>query len=237
MNYNYLYERIIENRKNKTYEGYTEKHHIIPKSLGGSNNFDNIVKLSAREHFLCHYLLAKMYKQESNEWYKMQFAFNMMKQKSFIQQRYFNSRLYEALRNDWSLAMSNFAKNNFNGSGNSQYDTIWISNCELKQNRKISKDSKIPDNWCKGRNKWKQNEKNKVKELEKEKELKEKKKLIEFYWDEFKRSNLSTISEFMKITTYPYSRISLIKSFKKIFQNIVKCLNKEEKNMLRSHSG
>jgi hypothetical protein len=30
---------------------YVEKHHIIPKSLGGSNDKSNLVKLTAKEHF------------------------------------------------------------------------------------------------------------------------------------------------------------------------------------------
>lgn len=39
---------------------YTESHHIVPKSLGGSNSKDNLVALTAREHFICHRLLVKM---------------------------------------------------------------------------------------------------------------------------------------------------------------------------------
>jgi len=39
---------------------YTEKHHIIPKSLGGDNSKINLVRLTAKEHFICHLLLPKM---------------------------------------------------------------------------------------------------------------------------------------------------------------------------------
>jgi hypothetical protein len=39
---------------------YTEKHHIIPQSLGGDNSTTNLVHLTAREHFVCHLLLTKM---------------------------------------------------------------------------------------------------------------------------------------------------------------------------------
>ena len=39
---------------------YTEKHHIIPKSCGGDNSTNNLVKLTAREHYICHLLLPKM---------------------------------------------------------------------------------------------------------------------------------------------------------------------------------
>lgn len=43
------------------FKGYVEKHHIIPKALGGSNGSDNIARLTAREHFVCHLLLAKIH--------------------------------------------------------------------------------------------------------------------------------------------------------------------------------
>lgn len=38
---------------------YTERHHILPKSLGGGSGDDNLVRLTFREHFLCHWLLVK----------------------------------------------------------------------------------------------------------------------------------------------------------------------------------
>lgn len=40
--------------------GYSERHHIVPKSLGGNDAPSNLVRLSAREHFVCHLLLPKM---------------------------------------------------------------------------------------------------------------------------------------------------------------------------------
>lgn len=39
---------------------YVERHHIIPRSLGGSNDPNNLVYLTAKEHFVCHLLLVKM---------------------------------------------------------------------------------------------------------------------------------------------------------------------------------
>jgi len=40
--------------------GYVEKHHILPKSLGGSNDISNLVILTAKEHYIVHHLLTKM---------------------------------------------------------------------------------------------------------------------------------------------------------------------------------
>ena len=60
--YTKWYFSIIENAKTRVYskEEYVENHHIIPKSLGGLRTKENMVTLSAREHFICHMLLIRM---------------------------------------------------------------------------------------------------------------------------------------------------------------------------------
>jgi hypothetical protein len=60
--YTNWYNSIIDNAQRRTLptNTYIEKHHIIPRSLGGTNEESNIVKLTAREHFICHLLLTKM---------------------------------------------------------------------------------------------------------------------------------------------------------------------------------
>ena len=71
--YSKWYFNIIENRKLLGIpDEYSEKHHIIPKSLGGSNNDDNLISLTGREHFLVHWLLVKM--TTGSEKIKMQHA-------------------------------------------------------------------------------------------------------------------------------------------------------------------
>lgn len=62
--YTLIYYRIIDRARFRKIKGYIEKHHIIPKSLGGSNNKSNIVSLTAKEHFICHMLLTKMVEQQ-----------------------------------------------------------------------------------------------------------------------------------------------------------------------------
>lgn len=75
--YTIWYHNII---RNATLRGkideYTERHHIIPKCFGGSNNSKNLVILTAREHFICHRLLIKMTSGVPRQ--KMCFAVNMM---------------------------------------------------------------------------------------------------------------------------------------------------------------
>jgi hypothetical protein len=58
--YTNCYYRIIHRGQSRTLEGYSERHHIIPKSLGGLDDKSNLVDLTAREHFICHLLLRKM---------------------------------------------------------------------------------------------------------------------------------------------------------------------------------
>ena len=78
MNYKNIYYNIINNRIKNKYEGYTESHHILPKSLGGSDEKTNLVDLSAREHYICHLLLTKMFDKDSPEYFKMIHAYMMM---------------------------------------------------------------------------------------------------------------------------------------------------------------
>jgi hypothetical protein len=152
MNYAKLYNRIIENRLNNPYKGYTEKHHIVPVSLGGSNSKDNLVRLTAREHFVCHWILIKMYKGNKNSYYKMLKSFNMICNSiSNKQERYrVCSRIFSVYREDMSKAMSALQV----GKNNSQAGTMWICNLATKENKKIS-NGQIPIGWVAGRNKWK----------------------------------------------------------------------------------
>lgn len=65
MDYQKLYNNLIEKSKDRILEGYSEKHHIIPRCIGGTNNPDNICFLTPEEHYLAHLLLVKIH-PESN---------------------------------------------------------------------------------------------------------------------------------------------------------------------------
>ncbi len=96
MNYERVYNQIIENAKldEPNRKGmYTERHHIIPRCMGGTNEKSNLVKLTAREHFLCHWLLWKQHRTP-----KLGFAFNCMRFSSKSnQQRVYTSFEYECM--------------------------------------------------------------------------------------------------------------------------------------------
>lgn len=80
--YTKWYFQIIESAKYRPSNDYREKHHIIPKSLGGDNSADNLVALSARQHFICHRLLVKMTTGKNQR--KMTYAFWFMSNRSKI---------------------------------------------------------------------------------------------------------------------------------------------------------
>ena len=152
MNYYKAYNDIICFRQQcKPINCYTEKHHIIPKSLGGSDDKCNIVELTAREHFVCHLLLSKMYPKHSVPWIKMMKAFCcMMVRHSTTQERVINSRWYAYWKENFSKAQSLHQS----GNHNSQYGKVWICNEELRQNKSIkitTQDQYLNSGWRLGR--------------------------------------------------------------------------------------
>lgn len=108
MNYLKIYYDIINLSKSrglnkKKLDYYTEKHHIIPRCLNGSNDKINLVLLTAREHFLCHQLLWKANKENKSIFY----AYYAMSFKNKNHQRYgtINSKQYEQFKNIKSSLM------------------------------------------------------------------------------------------------------------------------------------
>lgn len=116
--YTRLYFKIINSSTDDNQ--YTENHHIIPKCLGGTNNKSNLTSLSARKHFICHYLLTKMVSKSSKYFYKLINAFCIMK--ANIIKRYINSRLYESQRVNFSKLHSIRQS----GTNNSNYNKTWV---------------------------------------------------------------------------------------------------------------
>jgi hypothetical protein len=84
---------------------YVEKHHIIPRSLGGDSSKSNIAKLTPREHFICHLLLTKM--TDGNNMYKMRHAIWMLiNVKRIGKGRYTpTGRVYEYIRQCHNIAI------------------------------------------------------------------------------------------------------------------------------------
>lgn len=114
MNYLKVYCNIIRKAENRTPpEGYTEKHHTFPISIFGKNN--RVVVLTGKEHYIAHALLEKAfikrYGIDNEKSRKMTYAFWMMRaSQDRKHNRYYNSTLYENLKNRWRKSLS--GKNN-----------------------------------------------------------------------------------------------------------------------------
>ena len=159
MDYHKIYNELIEKRKQYTPKGYVERHHILPKCVGGGDESENLVPLTPEEHYLAHQLLVKMHPDN----HRLALAASMMipKRKS--------NKLYGWLRRRTAIAISQTVVDQV-GEKNSQYGSCWICNVELRENKKISKDAVIPDGWIAGRNKWKVLDKQQQRQKENEKE-------------------------------------------------------------------
>lgn len=61
MNYRPHYERLIARARGRVLSGYVERHHVVPRCMGGGDERANLVDLTAEEHYVAHQLLVKMH--------------------------------------------------------------------------------------------------------------------------------------------------------------------------------
>jgi hypothetical protein len=132
--YTRWYYNIVDRAKTRALkvEVYSEKHHIIPKSLGGSNRKDNIVQLTGREHFICHWLLTKM--TEGPDKSKMWHAFNAMSvlKPNNTDKRYINSRASEKAKIECANLKRLARKGILVGEKNYNYGKKWTDEQKSK---------------------------------------------------------------------------------------------------------
>jgi len=119
MQYIRIYQDFIRDRREKGRpSGYSEKHHIVPKSLGGTDDKENLIRLSARDHYFAHCCLAKIYGG------KMWQALLLMgqTQKTRHGAEAFNKgRMFAIARKEASDVRSNFMKE------------AWLSNSPIRR--------------------------------------------------------------------------------------------------------
>jgi hypothetical protein len=111
-----------------------ETHHIIPRSLGGSDEPGNLVRLTPRGHFICHWLLTKM--TIGDDRVKMIRAFWMMRAVNQNQERYINSRAYESLKSEYARLQSE----SMTGENNPNFGKFWTEEQKLAQADKVRGD-------------------------------------------------------------------------------------------------
>lgn len=123
MDYKRIYFQIIRNRLDNPLCSsiYGEEHHIIPRSLGGSNDKNNLVRLTAREHYICHFLLYKIFKQrysifktgrEKERYIKMMYALSFMNNvpKDSTKDKRMSSSLYAIIREQIQSNVRHYSK-------------------------------------------------------------------------------------------------------------------------------
>lgn len=106
--YSRCYYNIINRAKSRVLEGYAETHHILPRSLGGTNDSENLVRLTAREHYICHLLLPKMTSGASYQ--KMIYAYTIMSGRKL-----YNSKKYNFYRAEYAKINSELRSGEGNG--------------------------------------------------------------------------------------------------------------------------
>lgn len=131
MNYQRIYDEIIERAKSrglnkKLLDGrYYERHHIVPRCMNGTNDKSNLVLLTGREHYLCHWLLIKI--KPNN--HKLFIAYNRIVygNKKFFKRR-ISSKQYEILK----LKFSNIQRINNIGILNPNFGIAKSEEIKLK---------------------------------------------------------------------------------------------------------
>lgn len=96
MNYRVIYESLIARARSRGRPaGYAEKHHVLPKSMGGGDEPSNLVWLTAREHFLAHWMLFLIHQNRSTA-----VAWGRMSRRGRVDHGFY-SRNFERARRTW----------------------------------------------------------------------------------------------------------------------------------------
>lgn len=102
LHYKQRYDKLIHHYRNTLCEGYMEKHHVVPKCMGGGDEMENMILLPLRAHYLAHYLLTKAYPGNN----KLYHAFAAMSLHGKNHKRTFTSKQYEKMRKARSNALT-----------------------------------------------------------------------------------------------------------------------------------
>lgn len=204
MNYQKIYDSLIERSKNRSLVGYFEKHHIIPVCMGGADNTENLANLTPEEHYVAHQLLVKIHPDN----------YALAKAAACMIPNRRSNKLYGWVRRRHAMAMSASQS----GAGNSQYGTFWITNGkEERKTRDI-----IPEGWERGRlsSYIKRVEKERLrekKEEQKAEKLNDRVSELRLLYDIYNKSGY----EGVKSSGYKYSQPNLVSTFARYLPEFV----------------
>jgi hypothetical protein len=147
VNYQKIYDQIINKAKSENrLKGrgmYYEKHHIMPRCLGGSDNKSNLVLLTAREHFICHWILTRLYPNNRGIIHALWGMCNKMSSQNQI--RYVpSSRVYEEARQLHDLSISKIMSEHKKNKKRTPFSDEWKRKIgDGSKGRKWSEESKM----------------------------------------------------------------------------------------------
>lgn len=120
-----------------------ERHHVLPRCMGGTDDTENLIYLTPEEHYTAHQLLVKIYPKED----KLLYAALMMCMGSARS----NNKKYGWLKRKYYIICKQRL-----GDKNGSFGSRWISNPDTNETYKIGKDDSLPNGFMFGRNiKWK----------------------------------------------------------------------------------
>lgn len=209
MDYSSVYDQLIERGKTRILEGYTEKHHIIPRCMGGSDDTSNLVDLCPREHFIAHVLLAKIHPENHG----LMKAVQMMTVGQGENRS--KNRMYGWMKRRFSEAQSVCQ----GGKRNSQYGTRWIYDNDTLVNKKISNDLPTPEGWSDGRKLVAETKQGKMIRERAERVSKQLAERVKEYSEYLKIYREVGFDEFVNITQYKYSQANLVGRFASLLPN------------------
>lgn len=198
MNYRRIYDLLITRGKDRPRSIGYERHHIIPRCLGGSNDVDNLTTLTPEEHYVAHQLLVKIYPDN----HALAKAVAMM-----LPGRPSN-KMYGWVRRRLALAKSVEQT----GIGNSQFGSRWIHNPITKESKKLSAGT-LEDGWAYGRYKHPKKERTVRKENRKKQT-----ELYRSYHDIYKKVGFD---KFVAETGYDKSRQNLVQQFARLLEEFI----------------
>lgn len=162
--YSTWYFNLVEKAKQRSKPTeYTEVHHIIPKSMGGTNAKNNLITLTCKEHFIAHLLLTKI--TDGINLHKAFCALSVLIKTRNNTKDYKNSRLYEAAKKYTALhasaqmkqmhANGRVKRDRYEKARLSHSKLIWVNNgVENKRVRSDVEgllDNHLAEGWVRGR--------------------------------------------------------------------------------------
>lgn len=139
MDYKTHYDALIKRAKTRKLNEYVERHHVIPRCMGGTDDKSNLVELTPEEHFVAHQLLVKIYPGVD----ALVYAASKMTVSSKNVKR--NNKLYGWLRRKYQSVCKKRI-----GDKNPSYGKSWYYDPLTLNEGKFLK-SDVPLNWIPGR--------------------------------------------------------------------------------------